>query len=192
MRKNYSFVVYLIIAFALTVGIRELYFVYLQKKDKWDRPWAYKSEKGYSLTGTWVGDVTDAEGNRHHVSMEIINPYDDAYRRKRASDKRIKRDRSSKTYFMVKANELYNGLAIKHESSGRLSTALGNKLNLQFSPEDNRHYHGFNLNLAEGTWIQNQLTLNVHFAYFTKEGFSYSNSADPRHEFIGKMTLNKK
>ncbi len=173
-------------------GLRFGYYKYLQHKDKSDRPWAYEDANGHSLTGLWTGEVKDPDGVKHQLSITITNPYDDEYRSKRANSKRIKRDRSSKSSFTVNIEEIYKGNTIVHENSGSLSDPEGNQISLRFGPKDDQHYHGFNLNLADGIWKGNELNLDVTFAFFTKEGYSHSDSSDPRHDMKGKLVMKKK
>jgi hypothetical protein len=192
MSNNKRALVILILALSGIGAMRYGYYKYLNYKDKSDRSWAYPDSNGHMLTGLWNGQVKDADGHTHDLSIQIINPYDDKYRADRVSNKRIKRDRSSKKYFEIIAEEKYKGNTITHTNGGRLNAPDAKELNFQFGPDDGKHYEGFNLNIADGVWKDDVITLDVKFAYFTREGYSHSDSADPRHDYIGKAVLKKK
>ena len=154
------------------------------------RPWAYAGDPGKSLlVGHWQGACTDPDQVAHQVKMEIFVPTTDEERWRRFSQKRIKRDRSSPTFF--------DGLAVL-ETGGRrdscklwggLDKADGHGIHFQFSPLSGVHPPGFNLNLLKGTWQGDSLHLSVTFSFFRADGSSFYDSADPRHSTEGVLKM---
>jgi hypothetical protein len=190
--KKIKLLLVILVGLAFVIMARYLFYRYLQQKDKVDRPWSYADKDGYAFTGLWQGIVIDADGEKHHLSLTLISPYDDEYRKKRASNKRIKRDRSSKNYFEGDAVEMYKGKSIKHRITGNFISQKDRTFKINFITEDNERYEGFNLNLGSGFWQDDHLAIDVSFAYFNKELFSEYNSADARHDFIGKLNAIRK
>lgn len=189
--KNTKIIFPLIALLFVSLAGRYAYYLFLNSKDKTDRPWAYANAQGKMLTGTWIGDVKDADGELHQLEMTITNPYDDATRVDKATSKKFKRDRTKKSTFQYFATEKYKGKTITHENIGSLVDPNSNKIKWQFSPTDDQHYSGFNLNIANGTWQIDQLMVAVTFSFYTKEGYSHYVSSDPRHKYIGSMNLIK-
>ncbi len=166
---------------------------YLDKKyDTFRRPWAYSDDPDKPLlVGRWQGQVSDPDNIVHQVTLEIAEPLSDEKRQKRFFQKRIKRDRSSRTFF--------DGIAVL-ESQGRRDTCEiwggidqpdGHQIHFQFRPVHDYHPPGFNLNLAEGFWQENNLDLNIQFAWFRPDGSSYSDSADPRYDQKGRLKMHR-
>lgn len=184
--KLIAFIIFIVV---LGFGSRYLFYKYLNAKDKSDRPWAYKNENGHSFTGKWKGSVKDADGFIHDIVIELFSPYDDEYRKNRASSKRIKRDRSSKNYFEGTAVETYKNKVINHEVYGNFISQEENTFTINIRTEDKDRYEGFNINLGSGIWKDDNINIDMSFAYFTKELYSTSDSADPRYDYIGKLDL---
>ncbi len=167
------------------------YFVN-KKYDTYRRPWAYSSDASKPLlVGKWKGIVTDPDNVVHQVEMEIFEPMSDEKRMKRFQRKRIKRDRSSRTFFDGMAVLEVNGHRDSSELYGGLDEPDGHQIHFQFRPVNDVHPPGFNLNLVEGNWQENTLDLNVTFAFFKPDGGSYSDSADPRFDKKGKLLMTR-
>ncbi len=166
---------------------------YVNKKyDTVRRPWAYSDDPNKPLlVGKWQGSVTDPDGVLHKVEMEIVEPMSDEERQKRFSRRRIKRDRSSSTFFDGTATLESNNHRASCEIWGGLDDPEGHQIHFQFRPVDDVHPPGFNLNLAEGTWKEDTLDLQVNFAFFRPDGSSFSDSADPRFEQKGKLVMSR-
>ena len=163
-----------------------------KKYDTYRRPWAYSSDASKPLlVGKWKGEVTDPDLLVHKVEMEIYEPMSDDERIKRFSRKRLKRDRSSRTFFDGMAMLEVNGHRDSSEIWGGLDEADGHQINFQTRPVNDVHPPGFNLNLMEGTWQENTIDLAVTFAFFKLDGASFSDSGDPKHEMKGKLILNR-
>ena len=179
---------FLIIAVLCKVGC-----FYLDKKyDTIRRPWAYSDDTSKPLLiGKWKGKVTDPDNIVHEVEMEIFPPTTDEKRWKRVSSKRVKRDRSSRTFFDGMAVLAVNGKKDSCELWGGLDRPDGHQIHFQFRPVKDVHPPGFNLNLVEGVWQGDTIVLDVTFAFFRPDGSSHSDSADPRYDQKGKLTVER-
>jgi hypothetical protein len=175
----------------ILLGRYGCYFVD-KKYDTYRRPWAYSSDPDKPLlVGKWQGSVTDPDGVPHKVELEIVEPTSDEERQKRFSRRRIKRDRSSATFFDGTATLESNNQRVSCEIWGGLDEPDGHQIHFQFRPVNDVHPPGFNLNLVEGNWQENTLDLDVTFAFFRPDGSSFSDSADPRHDQKGKLLMNR-
>lgn len=179
-----------VLAFAL---LGRVGFYFFNKHSDLDRrPWAYTDDpRKPLLVGKWRGAVTDPDGVIHQVELEIEEPLSDAERQKRFSQRRIRRDRSSPTFFDGTATLETRGRKEPCEIWGGLDKPDGNQVHLQFRPLDDKHPPGFNINLAKGRWQENTLELDVSFAFFKNDGASFSDSADPRFDQQGKLLLSR-
>jgi hypothetical protein len=167
-------------------------YAFDKKYDTYRRPWAYSSDPNKPLlVGKWQGSVTDPDNRIHKVEMEIFVPMTDEERKSRLFQKRIKRDRSSRTFFDGMAVLEVNGHRDSSELWGGLDEPDGHQIHFQFRPVNDVHPPGFNLNLIEGNWTGNNLDLDVTFAFFRPDGSSFSDSADPRHDKIGKLMMTR-
>jgi hypothetical protein len=166
---------------------------YLDKKyDTYRRPWAYSSDPQKPLlVGHWQGKVTDPDNVVHQVQMEILVPITDEKRQQRFSQKRIKRDRSSRTFFDGLAVLETIGHRDTFELWGGLNAPDGHKINFQFRPVNGVYPTGFNLNLVEGIWQEHTLDLEVVFSFFKADGSSFSDSADPRYDQKGRLLMKR-
>lgn len=161
-----------------------------KKYDTYRRPWAYSDDPTKPLlVGKWEGSVMDPDGVRHGVEMEIVVPITEEERQKRFSNKRIKRDRSSPTFFDGMAVLAVNGHRDSSELWGGLDEPDGHLIHFQFRPVNGIHPPGFNLNLLEGNWQGNTLDLEVTFSFFKPDGASFYDSANPKHEQKGKLLM---
>jgi hypothetical protein len=191
MHSKTKTIVPIIALILVTLVGRYVYYKFLNSNDRSDRPWAYEDANGNSLTGDWEGEVRDADGELHQLHLTIINPHDDASRAERATNRKMKRDRSKKTSFYFTAKETYQEKVILYENNGSLTDPEGNKVKWQFLPVDDKHYNGFNLNQAKGKWDADKLLMEVSFSYYTKEGHSHYESGDKRYSYVGDMVLKK-
>ncbi len=184
--------VFIIGLIALVILSRYGCYVFDKKYDTYRRPWAYSSDPDKPLlVGKWQGSVTDPDQLVHKVEMEIYVPMTDGERKGRLFQKRIKRDRSSRTFFDGMAVLEVNGQRDSSELWGGLDKSDGHQIHFQFRPVNDVHPPGFNLNLVEGNWQENTLDLTVDFAFFRADGSSYSDSADPRHDKKGKLIMSR-
>ena len=177
--------------FLFAIGIRYAYYAFTKYDDKSDRPWAYENTSGHRLTGIWKGKVTDPDGIVQEVEMEIINPFDEEKEKKRIFSKRIKRDRSDKSFFEGTSTIKWKGKIKDYEVWGGLREPNETDLHFQWRPLDDEHLPGFNLNLAKGSWEGDQLKLSIEFSFFTKEGFSRYESDNPKHNQLGTLVMKK-
>lgn len=166
---------------------------YLDKKyDTYRRPWAYSSDPQKPLlVGHWQGKVTDPDNVVHQVQMEILVPITDEKRQERFFQKRIKRDRSSRTFFDGLAVLETIGHRDTFELWGGLNAPDGHKIHFQFRPVNGVYPTGFNLNLVEGIWQEHTLDLEVVFSFFKADGSSFSDSADPRYDQKGRLLMKR-
>ncbi len=149
--------------------------------DTYRRPWAYNSDPDKPLlVGKWTGQTTDPDGVAHVVELEIFEPLSDEQRQERFSNRRIKRDRSSRTYFDGLAIVTARGTPDSCRIWGGLDAPYGQQIHFEVRPLDDQHPPGFNINLVEGSWQVDELFLKVDFAFFRPDGSSFSDSADPR------------
>jgi hypothetical protein len=192
MSNMAKFLMPILILGLATAGGRYVYYKILNAGDRSDRPWAYPDDQGNPLTGSWVGEVKDADGQVHHLELNIVNPFDDASRAERLTNRKLKRDRHKKTSFEFTATERYQSKVIEHQNLGSLAEPEGEDVKWQFGPIDDKHYPGFNLNLAKGKWNGDKILMEVSFSFYTPEGHSHYESADPRHRFKGTLVLQKK
>ncbi|MFN4255064.1 MAG: hypothetical protein ACK4Q5_08685 [Saprospiraceae bacterium] len=163
-----------------------------KKYDTLRRPWAYSDDPTQPLlVGRWQGSVTAPDNIVHKVDMEIFEPTSDAERWKRLSQRRIKRDRSSRTFFDGVAVLETNGRRDTCELWGGLDAPDGHAIHFQLRPLHDVRPPGFNLNLLEGEWQGHTLELAATFAFFRPDGSSYSDSADPRYEQKGRLPMNR-
>ncbi len=163
-----------------------------KKYDTYRRPWAYSADASKPLlVGKWQGSVTDPDNVVHKVEMEIFVPMTDEERKSRLFQKRIKRDRSSRTFFDGMAVLEVNGKRDSCELWGGLNEPDGHQIHFQFRPVNDVHPPGFNLNLLEGTWQEHTLDLTVDFAFFRPDGSSFYSSEDPRHDQKGQLRLKR-
>ncbi|MBK8558208.1 MAG: hypothetical protein IPL65_21855 [Lewinellaceae bacterium] len=178
--------------FAFTLlGRISCYFID-KKYDTFRRPWAYSDDPNKALlVGKWQGSVTDPDGIRHSVNLEIVEPVSDDERQQRFSQKRIKRDRSSAVFFDGTATLEVNNRKTSCEIWGGLDAPDGHRMHLQFRPMDDSHSPGFNLKFAEGSWLENTLDLETGFVFFKPDGSSFSDSADPRFEQKAKLKMTR-
>ncbi len=166
---------------------------YLNKKyDTYRRPWAYSNDASKALlVGKWQGTCIDPDQISHKVEMEIVVPMTDDERWNRVFQKRIKRDRSSPTFFDGFAVLETNGQKDTCELWGGLDKANGHEIHFQLSPISKVHPPGFNLNLLKGNWQDNSIDLAVDFAWFRPDGSSLYSSEDPRHDTKGKLVMSR-
>lgn len=163
-----------------------------KKYDTYRRPWAYSSDANKPLlVGKWQGSVIDPDNIVHKVEMEIYEPLSDEKRKKRFQQKRIKRDRSSRTFFDGLAVLETNGRKDSCEIWGGLDAPDGHQIHFQLRPVNDMHPPGFNLNLVEGDWQEDTLVLAVTFSFFRQDGSSYSDSADPRYEQKSTLMMSR-
>ncbi|MBL7825452.1 MAG: hypothetical protein JNJ57_02400 [Saprospiraceae bacterium] len=184
---------FLIIGLAgvVLLGRYACYFVD-KKYDTIRRPWAYSSDPSKPLlVGKWQGSVLDPDNNAHEVFLEIEEPLSDEKRKNRFFQKRIKRNRSSRTFFDGMAILASRGRRDTCEIWGGLDQPDGNQIHFQFRPLHDVHPPGFNLNLAEGVWQEHQLELSISFTWFRPDGSSFSDSADPRFEQKGVLKMTR-
>jgi hypothetical protein len=164
---------------------------YINKKyDTVRRPWAYATDKPL-LVGKWKGQCMDPDKDVYDIDLEIFKPMSEDKRWARVMQKRIKRDRSSTTFFNGIAIATHRGVLDTFEIWGGLDKADGDEMHFQFRPLDDHHPEGFNLNLAKGKWQKDNMNLSVSFAYFTKEGYSHYESDNPKHEQLGLLKLSR-
>jgi hypothetical protein len=180
-----------VVLILMAVGIRYVYYLYVKHADKDHRPWAYPDANDHSLVGNWTGTCTDADGISHKVSFEILNPFSDEKAKDRIFSKKIKRDRRSKNTFEGKGVISYNGKQEEIELSGHVDKEDHQKVEIDPMPTNDKYHPGFNVNLLYGKWLGNTLDLEVTFSFYTPEGFSRYESANPKHSFIGKLVMTK-
>lgn len=166
---------------------------YIDKQyDTVRRPWAYSNEPNKPLlVGRWQGAVSDPDNIVHQVTLDIEEPLSDEDRQKRFSRKRLKRDRSSRTFFDGVAVLESQGRRDTCEIWGGLDQPDGHQMHFQFRPVNDQHPPGFNLNLATGIWQENTLDLSIQFTWFRPDGSSFSDSADPRFEQTGVLKMQR-
>jgi hypothetical protein len=182
-----NFVIFIL----LVAAGRYVYYLYVKHADKDHRPWAYADANDHSLVGNWVGTCTDADGISHKVSFEIQHPFSEEKTKDRLFSKRIKRDRRSKNTFNGKGVISYNGKHEEIELSGHVGKEDHQKVEIDPMPTNDKYHPGFNVNLLYGKWLGNTLDLEVTFSFYTPEGFSRYESANPKHSFIGKLVMTK-
>ncbi len=191
---KYSTKIKLFIVLLLSGVLLGRYGCYIANKkyDTYRRPWAYSDDPAKPLlVGKWQGVCTDPDQVVHKVDMEIFEPISDDERWKRFTQKRIKRDRSSTTFFDGFAILETNGKKDTCELWGGLDKADGHEIHFQFSPVSKVHPPGFNMNLLRGNWQDNTIDLTVDFAFFRADGSSFYSSEDPRHDTPGKLLLSR-
>lgn len=189
--KSSKSILILIAFLAMVVGIRYVYYLYVKHADKDHRPWAYPDANDHSLVGNWVGTCTDADGISHKVSFEILHPFSEEKAKDRIFSKRIKRDRSSKNTFEGVGVIDYKGKKEDIVLSGHVAKEDNQNIKIDPRPTNDKHHAGFNVNLLSGKWLGNTLDLEVTFSFYTPEGFSRYESANPKHSFIGKLIMTK-
>ena len=71
-----------IVALVVLVGVYVATTFFSRRLDMWRFPWAYEGSGRPTLTGTWVGSLTTATGQRRGVIMEMHLPggFEEYYR----------------------------------------------------------------------------------------------------------------
>lgn len=160
--------------------------------DTYRRPWAYARHAGQPLlVGRWQGSCIDPDQVTHRIDLEIYHPTTDEQRWRRLSGRRIKRDRSSPTFFDGAAILSTGSRRDSCELWGGLDKADGHEVHFQLRPVHDKHPPGFHPNLLKGTWQGDEIDLTVEFAWFREDGSSFSDSADPRYSTPGKLLLQR-
>ncbi|MBK8444426.1 MAG: hypothetical protein IPL35_13870 [Sphingobacteriales bacterium] len=103
-----------------------------------------------------------------------------------------KRSRSSPTFFDGVAVIDTKGRKDSCEIWGGLDKADGKEIHFQLRPFNDHHPVGFNLNSCEGRWNGNTLDLSAGFSWFREDGSSFSDSADPRYDYKGKLLMSRR
>jgi hypothetical protein len=180
-----------IVAFLAFMILARVGCYYAEKKyDTYRRPWAYSDDPAKPLlVGKWKGECKDADQVVHKVELEIFEPMSEDERWAKVFRKRGRRSRKSATFFDGMAVVETNGKRDTCEIWGGLDKADGHEIHFQISPVSEVHPPGFNINLLKGSWQENTLDLAVDFAFFRPDGGSFSDSADPRHDFKGRLVM---
>jgi hypothetical protein len=164
---------------------------YINKKyDTIRRPWAYAIDKPL-LVGRWKGQCTDPDNFSYKIDMEIFKPMSEDERWARFMKKRIKRDRSSTTYFNGIAIATHKHILDTFEIWGGLDKADGHEIHFQFRPLDDKHPEGYNLNMVKGKWQGDELNLTTSFSYYTAAGYSHYESDNPKHNKDAALNMKR-
>jgi hypothetical protein len=188
---NKTTLVVVVVIAAVVLGRYGCYYLD-QQYDTYRRPWAYSNDPNKPLlVGKWKGTFRDPDQIDHNIQLEIFEPLSDAKRKKRFFEKRIKRDRSSKTFFEGMALIESQGRRDSFEVWGGMEKWDSNDLHFQMRPVHEPHPPGFNLNECKGTWMGNTIQLRILYSWFRPDGSSFYSSEDPRHNTDGNMVLER-
>jgi len=197
-KKTTGCVLVLVIGACLSFGVYKCKYYYSKWSDNRDRPWAYSSDQGTKLlVGKWEGSFQDPDKITKEIKLEIFEPVTEAEREANASKRSRKRGG-----IRTKDKRSFDGLASvksklgteEYELYGAVDKTDYHRLYFNFRPvdEDKRVLPNFlALEADEGEWKDDQLTVTLSFAYHRKDGSSYSDSADPRHEMKVRTTLKR-
>lgn len=165
--------------------------------DKWQQPWAYSTETPKRLVGEWTGGFTDPDGKKYNLQLEILLPETDDERWQKIARKHRRNRQISH-----KNNKAFDGIAYitngqKNDTmllnSGNLSKSeppCDIKFNLSPIIDDN-YPVGFQLAFVKGNWTGEKLDLKGEFVYHTPSGSGYSDSADPRFDYVASFVMER-
>jgi hypothetical protein len=179
-------------------GVYQCDYQYSYWQDYQQRPWAYSRDKNAKLlVGEWQGKYTDPNGVAKTIELQISEPLTDKERRKQAGRKRRRRSRGGRnTTGFEGVATVRSKMGTEHYIiNGGVDKADYHQIKLNFRAEDEkkRLQPNFCLNLAEsGQWQEDGMVLKSGFAYFKKDGSSFSDSADPRYDYIATINLKRK
>ena len=133
-----------------------------RRVDRWRFPWAYAESGKPTLTGTWVGSLTTATGQRRGVIMEMHLP--DISGRKRKT-RRTRFGNLEGTARTCDERGEIRSLTL----SGKPDNKEATQLHLMTVPATNPPPDGLTLNTAKGLWDQGN-TLHLQAGFYYRKG----------------------
>ena len=133
-----------------------------RRLDMWRFPWGYEASGKPTLTGTWVGSLTTATGQRRGVIMEMHLPDISKQRRK---TRRTRYGRVEGTARTCDERGEIHTLTLSGEPQNREAT----QLQIMTVPAENPPPDGLTLNTAKGLWDQGN-TLHLQAGFYFRKG----------------------
>jgi hypothetical protein len=189
--------IYAVLLLLISWGVYQCSYRYSFWRDYQERPWAYSADqKAKLLVGRWQGRFVDPDGIEKSIDLEIFEPTSEEQRKQRAGH------RSRRSHVRTRDTRSFEGTAKvasrlgeeRYIVAGSVGEQDYHQLKIGFRAEDEalRMRPNFCLNLTEsGNWAGDAMSLRVSFAYFRADGSSYSDSADPRYEYVAVLTLKR-
>jgi hypothetical protein len=162
--------------------------------DKWRQPWAYGDEAEKLLVGKWTGNYTDPDRKTHTLQIEIFAPQTAEERWKEVTNRH--RGRSYKNpnafdgigYIITQQKADTMKLVSGHLDKAEPAT----NMDFDIAPIiDDNYPVGFQLAFVKGNWTGEKLDLKGEFVYHTPSGSGYSDSADPRFDYVASFVMER-
>ena len=141
-----------------------------RRLDMWRFPWGYAESGKPTLTGTWVGSLTTATGQRRGVFMEMHLP--DISNRKR----KVRRTRFGDFEGTARTCD-EQGEIRSLTLSGKPDNKDATQLHLMTIPAEKPPLDGLTLNTAEGLWDQGN-TLHLQAGFYYRKGTGAISGSD--------------
>ena len=151
-----------IVALVVLVGVYVATTFFSRRLDMWRFPWAYEGSGRPTLTGTWVGSLTTATGQRRGVIMEMHLP--DISGRKRKTRRTRFGDLEGTARTCDERGDIRT-LTLSGKPDNREAT----QLHVMTVPAETPPLDGLTLNTAKGMWDQGN-TLHLQAGFYFRKG----------------------
>lgn len=166
--------------------------------DKWKQPWAYGDDAEKLLVGKWTGNYTDPDRKTHTLQIEIFVPqtaeerWEEVTHRKHRRKRKVSHKNSNAfdgigyivTQQKTDTMKLVSGHIDKAEPTASISFNIAPII-------DDNYPIGFQLAFVKGNWTGEKLDLKGEFVYHTPSGSGYSDSADPRFDYVASFVMER-